>query len=181
MKKILPVVFTLFFILTGCAAREDQTASQHDEMTEIQGPERGETVSDVPVEKSMEHELDTTEAVLPNNLDYSPAKLSLNGVYNISYKSIGGDIRINRAHSWELTVRDADNKPVNNARVLLSAKMPVQERSLSVHPVISRAGFGGLYRIDNMKFDMPGWWVVTINIMADNIPDRTSFNINISD
>jgi hypothetical protein len=30
-----------------------------------------------------------------------------------------------------------------------------------------------------MKFTMPGWWVVTISIMANGVHDSVSFNLNI--
>lgn len=178
MKKILFVVFTFIFILSGCAAREDQTALQHDDTPMTQKPGRTETVPGVSAEKTVKQEPVTTEPALPKDFD-TTSKLSENGMYSISYRSIGGEIKVNRTHSWELTVRDKDGKPVNNARVMLSGEMPVNERGLPVHPVVSRAGFEGLYRVDNMRFDMPGWWAVTVNVMANDTPDRVSFNLNL--
>jgi hypothetical protein len=171
MKKSLFVVSLLIFILTGCAVKEDRAVSHDKAMEDIRVQDQTETASDISVAETKDYE--------PEELDYTTSKVSAAGSYTISYKTIGGDIKINRIDSWEVTVADADGNPVNDARLILSANMPESDHGLPVHPVITRAGFAGLYRVDNMKFDMPGLWAITFDVMAGETPDSVSFYIDI--
>ena len=57
--------------------------------------------------------------------------------------------------------------------------MPEHGHGLPTEPVVTTMGFDGLYRIDGMKFSMPGWWVVTISVMANGEQDSVSFNLNL--
>ena len=57
--------------------------------------------------------------------------------------------------------------------------MPEHGHGLPTQPEITPIGAGGLYRVDGMKFTMPGWWVVTISVRANDVHDSVSFNLNI--
>lgn len=136
-------------------------------------------VFDFPEVKAMGHEHSMMHAAPTEDLDYSTKRTTANGAYQIEYQPIGGPIRINRIHSWELTVKDTTGKLVNDARVTVVGDMPEHGHGLPTQPVVSRLGMEGLYRIDGMKFTMPGWWVITINVMANDVPDSVTFNLNI--
>jgi hypothetical protein len=136
-------------------------------------------VFDFPEVKAMGHEHAMLHAPPPEDLDYSTEKLTANNIFNVNYNSIGGSIRINRIHSWELTITDADGQPVNDAEVTVVGDMPEHGHGLPTQPEVFKMGVGGLYRIDGMKFQMPGWWVITISVMADGKHDDVSFNLNI--
>jgi hypothetical protein len=136
-------------------------------------------VFDFPEVKAMGHEHAMLHAPPPEDLDYSTKKLTANNVFNVQYNSIGGSIRINRIHSWELTITDADGQPINDAEVTVVGDMPEHGHGLPTQPEVFKMGVGGLYRIDGMKFQMPGWWVITINVMADGKQDDVSFNLNV--
>jgi len=129
--------------------------------------------------KAMGHEHTMMNAPPPKDLDYSTMKMTAHNAFHVMYKSVGGQIRINRIHSWELTVKDADGQPVNNAKITVVGDMPEHGHGLPTQPEVTKAGSGGLYRVDGMKFTMPGWWVVTISVMADGVHDNISFNLNI--
>lgn len=136
-------------------------------------------VFNFPEVKAMGHEHAMMHAPPPKDLDYATMKMTANNAYNVMYKSIGGQIRINRIHSWELTINDAAGQPVNNAMVTVVGDMPEHGHGLPTQPEITKVGAGGLYRVDGMKFTMPGWWVVTVSIMVDGLHDSVSFNLNI--
>ena len=136
-------------------------------------------VFNFPEVKAMGHEHAMMHAPPPKDLDYATMKMTANNAYNVMYKSIGGQIRINRIHSWELTINDAAGQPVNNAMVTVVGDMPEHGHGLPTQPEITKVGAGGLYRVDGMKFTMPGWWVVTVSIMVDGVHDSVSFNLNI--
>ena len=138
-----------------------------------------EAVFDFPEVKAMGHEHAMMHAPPPKDLDYATEKMTVNDTFKVSYKSTGGSIRINRIHSWELTIRDADGQPVNDAKVTVVGDMPEHGHGLPTQPEVFNMGAGGFYRIDGMKFQMPGWWVVTISIMADGVHDAVSFNLDV--
>jgi hypothetical protein len=136
-------------------------------------------VFNFPEVKAMGHEHAMMHAPPPKDLDYATMKMTANNAYNVMYKSIGGQIRINRIHSWELTINDAAGQPVNDAMVTVVGDMPEHGHGLPTQPEIIKVGARGLYRVDGMKFTMPGWWVVTVSIMVDDVHDSVSFNLNI--
>ncbi len=138
-----------------------------------------EAVFDFPEVKAMGHEHAMMHAPPPKDLDYATEKMTVNDIFKVSYKSTGGLIRVNRIHSWELTIRDADGQPVNNAKVTVVGDMPEHGHGLPTQPEVFNMGVGGFYRIDGMKFQMPGWWVVTISVMADGVHDAVSFNLDV--
>jgi hypothetical protein len=136
-------------------------------------------VFEFPEIKAMGHEHSMMKAPPPKDLDFSTMKMTANNAFNVMYKSTSGNIRINRIHSWEVTVKDVNGKPVNNAKVTVVGDMPEHGHGLPTRPVVTKIGTEGLYRVDGMKFTMPGWWIVTINVMADGTHDNVSFNLNI--
>jgi len=136
-------------------------------------------VFDFPEVKAMGHQHAMMHAPPPEDLDFSTMKMTANEAFHVTYQSIGGQIRINRIHSWELTIKDAAGEPVNDATVTVVGDMPEHGHGLPTEPEVSTMGVGGFYRIDGMKFTMPGWWVVTISIMINGVHDSVSFNLNI--
>lgn len=136
-------------------------------------------VFDFPEVKAMGHEHAMMHAPPPKDLDYSTMKMTANDAFNVMYTSIGGQIRLNRIHSWEITVKDAKGQPVNNAKITVVGDMPEHGHGLPTEPEVTMVGAGGLYRVDGMKFTMPGWWVVTLSIMTEGVHDSVSFNLNV--
>ena len=136
-------------------------------------------VFDFPEVKAMGHEHAMLHAPPPKDIDYATQKMTANNIFSVSYKSIGGHIRLNRIHSWEISINDAEGKPVNDAKITVVGDMPEHGHGLPTQPEVYNLGAAGLYRIDGMKFQMPGWWVVTVNIMTDNMHDAVSFNLNV--
>lgn len=180
MKRILPVLVTLAVILTGCAAKQDQSGTGHAQSAPAMEPEQTGTVSGDSPANVINRESAMENVPEPEEPDYATAKMSVNEVYNISYRSVGGAIRVGRTLSWELTISDKDGQPVNDARVLLAGNMPGKEYSLPVTPVVTRAGFAGLYRVEDLLFNMPGRWTISVEIMADNgMPDSVTFDLDI--
>jgi hypothetical protein len=136
-------------------------------------------VFDFPEVKAMGQEHAMMHAPPPKDLDYSTTRMTANKTFEVTYKSVSGRIRVNRIHSWELSVKDADGQPINDAEVTVVGDMPGQGQGLPIEPVVKKMGFGGLYRIEGMEFSMPGWWVVTINVKTDDEQDSVSFNLNL--
>jgi hypothetical protein len=100
-------------------------------------------------------------------------------LFEVSYKSLRGTIPLNRIHSWELYLKDADGKPVDNAKISIVGDMPEHGHGFPTQPEVVKGIGIGVYLVDGLKFSMPGWWVVTFHIMAAETMDNVTFNLQL--
>jgi hypothetical protein len=54
--------------------------------------------------------------------------------------------------------------------------MPQHGHGLPTKPRITREIESGTYRLDRMKFSMPGWWEIKLDIQAPLGADTITFN-----
>jgi len=75
---------------------------------------------------------------------------------------------INDMHSWELVLTDSDGAPVTGANIDLAGGMPAHDHGLPTRPRVTGLEEPGRYRVDGMRFHMPGAWelVLTISLGA---------------
>ena len=128
---------------------------------------------DVKVDRGHEHKMTKAAA----DLDLSARKLSDNKIFNVSYTSRREPVPINRIHSWELTVKTADGRPVSGADISLDGDMPEHGHGLSTQPEVTGDLGKGKYLVEGIKFSMPGWWVMKFNIRSSDREDNVTFNL----
>ncbi len=94
------------------------------------------------------------------------------GLYRVSYESTLSPIVINRMHGWILHVESADGKPLDGASIEVSGGMPAHRHGLPTRPrVVAELG-DGAYRVEGLRFHMPGAWEIVVTIEAGNAVDR---------
>jgi hypothetical protein len=81
-------------------------------------------------------------------------------------------------HSWTLTIVDGEEHPVDDARLIVLGGMPAHAHGLPTTPTVTSLG-GGRYRVDGLKFHMPGAWVVAFRIKAKAGIDSVSFALDL--
>ena len=140
------------------------------------GKEDG-AVFDFPEVGPMGHEHMAMHAAVPADLNLSTTQMSENKLFAVSYRSLRGTLPINRILSWELNVKTADGKPVDNAKISIVGDMPEHHHGLPTQPEIVKGIGPGNYIVDGLKFSMPGWWVVTFHIEAGEMMDNVTFNL----
>ena len=136
-------------------------------------------VFDFPEVKAMGLEQHMMHAPPPKDLDMSTMKMSAHLHYNVMYESLSGRLPLNKIHSWKLAVKDGKGNAVNNAKISVVGDMPEHGHGLPTNPEIIKDAPAGVYRVDGMKFSMPGWWVITFNIKAGEMQDSVSFNVQV--
>ena len=136
-------------------------------------------VFDFPEVKAMGHEQHMMHAPPPKDLDLSTMKMSAHKHYQVMYESLIGKLPLNKIHSWKLTVKDDKGNTVNDAKISVVGDMPEHGHGLPTNPEIIKDGAAGVYRVEGMKFSMPGWWVITFNIKAGEMQDSVSFNVQV--
>jgi hypothetical protein len=113
----------------------------------------------------------------PSNLDTSTSQLSDAGLFQISWSSDSDVPPLNQIHIWTLHVETADGQPVEGATILVDGGMPQHGHGLPTSPEVTEDLGNGDYRVEGMKFQMPGFWEVRFNINADGQSDTITFNL----
>lgn len=73
---------------------------------------------------------------------------------------------LNVMQSWIIVVLDAQGAPVEHANIGVSGGMPAHGHGLPTAPEVTEELGGGRYRLDGIKFNMMGRWVVDLNITS---------------
>jgi hypothetical protein len=122
------------------------------------------------------HQHETVEKAVPEGLNVSHIRLSMTGVFRVAFLSDVMPIPVNKLHGWRIYVETADGKPVTDASISIGGEMPQHGHGMPTKPVVSRNLGGGVYEIEGMKFQMPGWWAVSFTISSDGVSDKVTFN-----
>jgi hypothetical protein len=94
------------------------------------------------------------------------------GWYRLAFESDLDPIEINRMHGWVLTLRGRNGEPVDDAFIEVAGGMPAHDHGLPTRPRITHARGGGVYRLDGLRFHMPGAWEVVVQVRVDGRVDR---------
>ena len=116
----------------------------------------------------------------PGDLDFSSTLPSEQGLYQVSYAPQDGSIRVNQIHAWILHVETPDGEPVENAQILVDGDMPQHGHGLPTVPRVTQYLGNGDYRVEGVKFHMPGWWIMEFDITAAGQTDHVTFNLQLS-
>jgi len=121
----------------------------------------------------MHHEHKTVDLT---TLDTRTEKPSQNGIFTVSLISKSQPVPLNKIHSWVIAVKKPDGTPVHNASIRINADMPEHGHNLPTVPVITEDSENGTYLLEGMKFQMPGWWTISLKITSGNETDDVIFN-----
>lgn len=114
---------------------------------------------------------------IPTDLDTSTTRSSDNGLFNVSYTPSVGTIPVNQMHQWILHVETVDGQPVENATITLDGDMPQHGHGLPTRPQVTEYLGNGDYRVEGLRFQMGGWWVMDFVITAEGQKDTVQFNM----
>lgn len=112
----------------------------------------------------------------PTGLDISLEKQSAAGVYRVALVPPAQAPAINQMHSWKVKLATSDGVPVHGATFVVDGGMPQHGHGLPTQPRITRELADGTYQLDGMKFSMPGWWEVKLDIQGPRGADKVTFN-----
>ncbi|MGH1537173.1 MAG: FixH family protein [Gammaproteobacteria bacterium] len=97
----------------------------------------------------------------------------------MSYISTMQPIEINNLHAWKIFIKNKDGKDIPNAEIHVVGGMPDHNHGLPTQPQITKSFGDGCYLLEGMKFQMPGWWTVTLTITNEDITDTVTFNLKL--
>jgi hypothetical protein len=116
-----------------------------------------------------------TPATSTGNAAVGGPILSENGHFLVSYQAEAPPIALNTTHTWLLTVKTPDGAPVSAARITVDGGMPAHMHGLPTQPQATAAAAPGEYRVEGVRFQMPGEWVINFNIQAGELTDTATF------
>jgi hypothetical protein len=109
---------------------------------------------------------------------YEPTQLSAAGKYRATFTTTD-PIRVGKLHSWNIDVVAADGTPVTDALITVDGGMPQHGHGLPTKPRVVTHLCTGQNVIEGMKFNMGGWWVVTLDIEGAKGRDKVTFNLKL--
>ncbi len=118
----------------------------------------------------------TPAVTRPANLDLATTQTSKQGLFTVSYQSELEPVAINQLHTWTLHVAAADGQPLDGAMVTIDGGMPEHNHGMPTQPIVTALANGD-YRAEGMKFQMPGWWTVTVTVDSAGQQDSATFNL----
>ena len=115
----------------------------------------------------------------PANLDYSRVRSSVGGQYHAAIKPEGDSIPKGKLQKWTLHLESRAGSSVDAAKITIDGGMPQHGHGLPTKPLVTRPLGNGDYRVEGMKFNMGGWWVVKLTIDGAKGSDVVTFNLKL--
>lgn len=113
---------------------------------------------------------------VPDNLNLSLARVTDQNIYLVDVHSLINPIDINKIHTWEINVRTPSGEPVTNAYIHVSGGMPQHGHGFPTQPEVTKELGDGRYLLEGMKFSMPGWWELQLDVTSKFGTDKVTFN-----
>jgi hypothetical protein len=131
-----------------------------------------------PAPLALAASIDATPTPGPTPIAGATSSWSDKRMYRVTYASSPTPVPLLAVHSWTVTIVDAEGHPVDDARLTVLGGMPAHAHGLPTIPAVTSLG-AGRYRVDGLKFHMPGAWVVAFRIKAKAGIDSVSFALDL--
>lgn len=94
--------------------------------------------------------------------------------------SNASSVPLNKIHQWHLMVSDLNGNPATNISIDIEGHMPGHVHGLPTQPRVTEEIAPGIYRVEGVKFQMKGWWVMKFIFETESsasAPDEVTFNL----
>lgn len=112
----------------------------------------------------------------PADLDLSRTKTSDNGSF-IATIVPAEPITLNQIQTWTVEVALADGSAPAPEAIRIDGGMPQHGHGLPTKPEVTTDLGDGSHLIEGMKFNMDGWWTLTVSIDGAEGSDTATFNL----
>lgn len=85
------------------------------------------------------------------------------GLYRVSVHPPPA-IAINRYQTWGIYIEDAAGVALDRLALEISADMPAHGHGLLTAPQVRPGDAPGRYRVEGMRFHMPGYWEIRVRV-----------------
>ncbi|HVY20812.1 MAG TPA: FixH family protein [Bauldia sp.] len=116
-------------------------------------------------------------APLPSDLDLALSKPTEHGLYVASLAADRTPIPVGAIHTWTARVVTADGKVADDVHLTIDGGMPQHGHGLPTRPEVTTDLGDGNHLIEGMKFNMTGWWTLTVSVDGPKGADKATFNL----
>ena len=113
----------------------------------------------------------------PSDLDLALSKSTDHGLYVAELEADQSPVPVGKLHTWTVTISTPDGKPAQTAAISIDGGMPQHGHGLPTRPEVTTDLGGGVHLIEGMKFNMDGWWTLTVSIDGSAGSDTATFNL----
>ena len=113
----------------------------------------------------------------PADLALARAKASAAGLSTVAIAPEVEPVQQGPLHGWIVTVATPQGEPVSDAEIAVDGGMPQHGHGLPTAPQSAGHIGDGRYRIEGVRFNMGGWWVLNFAISSPAGNDEAEFNI----
>jgi hypothetical protein len=91
------------------------------------------------------------------------SRLTNTGVYRV-YFYPPPVVAINRYQVWGIYIEDAAGNALNGIKLEVDADMPAHGHGLLTQPKVKPGNAPGRYRVEGLRFHMPGYWEIRLHV-----------------
>ncbi|MBL8514559.1 MAG: FixH family protein [Betaproteobacteria bacterium] len=110
------------------------------------------------------------------DFDWSLEKLSREGKFRVALMPPEHEPALHQIHSWSIRLMKPDGTLIEKGLVYLNGGMPDHGHGLPTRPETVGEIAPGVYRVEGVKFNMPGRWELIVAIQANGTEDFAYFN-----
>jgi hypothetical protein len=90
-------------------------------------------------------------------------RLTDTGMYRV-YTHPPSRIDMNRYQTWGIYIEDAAGNALDGVSLKVNADMPAHGHGLLSNPQIKPGSAPGRYRVEGLRFHMPGYWEIRLQM-----------------
>lgn len=116
-----------------------------------------------------------------SNRENALTQASQDGLYRISLYSDEFPPPLNKIHSWTVRVLSPEGKPEESVKLTVHGGMPAHQHDFPTKPRVTQYLGDGYYKVEGVKFSMPGQWEMRFNVKEEARlkRDRVVFDIHL--
>lgn len=104
---------------------------------------------------------------------------SQSGLYRIAIRPEQGVPRIGALHTWLVEVASRAGAPVAPTQLVFDGGMPQHRHGFETSPRVTDALGQGVFRVDGVRFHMPGAWTLRVDVAAAEGIDFALFEVEV--
>ena len=90
---------------------------------------------------------------------------------------VDGELGVRKLQSVRVSVADSTGAPIEGATITVDGGMPQHGHGLPTQPRVTRSLGQGEYLVEGLRFNMSGWWVLSLDVDGSMGRDTVTFNL----
>ncbi len=106
-------------------------------------------------------------------------RIGAEGLYRITLRPEEEPPPLGRLHSWIVTVESVDGTAIDPSQLTFDGGMPSHGHGLPTRPKVTEQLSPGRFRVEGVKFHMPGAWELRVATVGPAGGDTARFDVEI--